>query len=492
MVQEVAGSNPVGHPSPSESPETHGENVHTEVTETGRFERTLTIQLDESELEAAKTKAARKISQQMKIKGFRPGKAPRTVVERMVGPDHLRSEAIEEAIPDTVGAAIDESGLDPATIPSVTAIRDREEGGVEVDVLVTLWPTLEFIPDFEGRKVQIDPPVATPEEIEHQINALRNQFADLEDVDRPAAEGDFVTINVTAHDGDGEIEDASANDLLYEIGSQSFYRGLDGLLVGSSAGDIVEGGGTLPAGLAGDGDRDVTLKALVKDVKAKVLPELTDEFVDDVTEFDTVAEMREALETNIRAYKAHTARSVFSDRAIEELVADVDLELPKALVDAETEARIRNLLTRLESDNISFDDYLRITGQDQAAFVEGVREQADSALSTRIVVESIIAIEGMSVDDDEYREAVEAIAASSESTVDEVEKLLAAHGQAESLTDDILRRKALERIAGAAIPVDAEGNTVDLAPMAPGADDEAEEPNGDDAQDEESSPATEE
>ncbi|MEN8233972.1 MAG: trigger factor [Actinomycetota bacterium] len=466
--------------------------MHTEVNETGRFERTLTIQLDESELEAAKTKAAHKLSKEMKIKGFRPGKAPRSMVERMVGADHLRSEAIEEAIPETVGAAIDESGLDPATVPSVTAVRDRDEGGVEVDVLVTLWPVIDFIPDFEGRTIEIESPVATDEEIAQQIDALRNQFADLEDVDRSAIEGDFVTVNVSAHDGEGEIDDAVANDLLYEIGSDSFYQGLDALLVGAGAGDIVEGEGVLPDGLAGDGDRDVTLKALVKDVKAKALPELTDEFVSDVTEFETIDEMRTTLETNIRAYKLHTARSVFNDRAIEQLVADVDLELPQGLVDAETEARIRNLLARLESDNIGFEDYLRIVGQDQAGFVEDVKKQATAALSTRIVIESIISIEGMAVDDDELTEAIEAIAESSDSTIEEVEKLLSEHGQVETLTDDILRRKALDRIAEAAVPVDAEGNTVDLTPVTIDAEDEDEESTGDEGQDEESSPETEE
>ena len=222
--------------------------MHTEVSETGRFERTLTIQLEEAELEAAKTKAARKLSGEMKIKGFRPGKAPRSIVERMVGADQLRSEAIEEAIPDTVGAAIEESGLEPATVPSVTDIRDLDDGGVEVDVLVTLWPVLDAIPDFDGRTVEIEPPVVTDEEIEEQFEALRNQFADLETVDRAADEGDFVTVNVSAFDDGVEIEDAAANDMLYEIGSGSFFPGLDELLAGASVGDLVEGDGVLPAG----------------------------------------------------------------------------------------------------------------------------------------------------------------------------------------------------------------------------------------------------
>ncbi len=465
--------------------------MHTEVSETSRFERTLTIQLEESELEAAKTKAARKLSGQMKIKGFRPGKAPRSIVERMVGADQLRSEAIEEAIPDTVGAAIDESGLDPATVPSVSAIRDRDEGGVEVDVLVTLWPVLDAIPDFDGRTVEVEPPVVSQEEIDHQIDALRNQFADLEDVDRRADEGDFVTIDVSAHADGVEIERAAANDLLYEIGSRSFFPGLDEILIGAAIGDVMEGEGTLPDGFTNDGDQAVTLRALVKEVKAKQLPELTDVFVSDVTEFETADELLAMINENLLGHKTHAVRSAFQERAVEQLVADVDLELPQALVDAEAEARIRNLLHRLESDNIGFEDYLRIIGRDQADFVEDTKAQATSALSTRIVLESIIAIEGMGVEDDEYREAIESIAAGSEMTIDDIEKMLEESGQVESLTGDILRRKAHDRIADAAVPVDAEGNTVDLTPVEVD-DEDDDESSGDDGQDEESSPEIEE
>jgi trigger factor len=465
--------------------------VHTEVSETGRFERTLTIQLEEAELEAAKTKAARRLSGEMKIKGFRPGKAPRSIVERMVGADRLRSEAIEEAIPQTVGTAIEESGLEPATVPSVTDIRDLDDGGVAVDVLVTLWPVLDAIPDFDGRTVEIEAPVVSEEEVEQQLDALRNQFADLETVDRAADKGDYVTVNVSAFDNGVDIQAAAANDLLYEIGSGSFFPGLDELLVGVSVGDLVEGEGVLPAGFTEDGDRPVTLRAFVKEVKAKQLPELTDEFVSDSTEFHTVDEAREALGQNILAYKTHTARSAFSDRAVEQLVADVDLELPQALVDAEAQARIQNLLARLESDNIGFEDYLRIVGRDQAGFVEDVRAQARSALATRIVVETIVSIEGTTVEDDEYRDALEAIAANSESSVEEIEKMLTDSGQVESLTGDILRRKALDRVADAAVAVDADGNIVDLTPVPVGQDDD-DEPTGDDGQDDVSSPEIEE
>jgi trigger factor len=436
--------------------------VETEVKESGRYERTLTVRLEEAELEAAKNRAARKLAGEMKIKGFRPGKAPRSIVERMVGEETLRSEAIEEAIPGVVGDALEESDLEPVTVPRVSDIRDGEEGIVEVDVLITLWPTLDAVPDFSGREIAIDVPTVDEGEVEQQFEALRNQSASLEGVDRPATEGDFVMVNITVLRSGSEIEEASASDLLYEVGSRSFIPGLDELLAGAEAGTIAEGQGTLPQGFTEHGGEEVTLRVLVKEVRAKVLPELTDELVADVTEFETVDKAREQVERNLLVFKIREARAQFQDRLVSALLEELDMELPGGLVDAEVEARVRNLLSRLEQDDIDFADYLRITGQDQEAFLATTREQAEIALSTRILLEAVTAIERIEVADEDVQEAVEAIAASSGTDAAEVLGALQQGGQEEALSSDILRGKALERLVEAATPVDADGNPVDL------------------------------
>ena len=436
--------------------------VQTEVKESGRYERTLTVRLEESELEAAKNRAARKLAGELKIKGFRPGKAPRSIVERMVGEETLRTEAIEEAIPGVVGDALEESDLEPVTVPRVSDIRDGDEGVVEVDVLITLWPTLDAVPDFSGREVEIDVPTVEESEIEQQFDALRNQSASLEGVERPATEGDFVMVNITVQRNGAEIEEASASDLLYEVGSRSFIPGLDELLMGAEAGTIADGQGTLPEGFTEHGGEEVTLRVLVKEVRAKVLPELTDELVADVTEFETVAEARDQVERNLMSFKIREARAQLQDRLVSALLDELDMELPGGLVDAEVEARVRNLLSRLEQDDIDFADYLRITGQDQESFLATTRQQAEVALSTRILLEAVTAIERIEVADEDLEEAIDAIAASSGTDVSEVRAALQQGGQEEALTSDILRGKALERLVEAARPVDSDGNPVDL------------------------------
>ena len=455
--------------------------MKTEVKESSRFERTLTVWIGSDELAAAKKKVASKISSQMKIKGFRPGKAPLAVVERAAGADYVRSEAIDEAIQKVVPAAIDEAGLDAVTVPSVSAVRDEnEDGTVEVDVLVTLWPSLDALPDLGDIEIEVENPEVTQEAIDEQIDALRNQFAELEDYDGVLADGDFAMIDIAVSKDGEDVPAASASDMMYEIGSESFIEGLDALLDGASVGDTVDGAATLPEGYTELGGQEVTLSVTIKEAKKKVLPELSDEMVADATEFETKEELLEALEKNMLAYNVHTQRSLLQDKVIQYVLNEIDLDIPEALLNAEVEARIRNLAGRLKNDDISLEDYLRITGQDEQTFVAQMREQADHALSTRVLLESIAAIENYEVTDEDIKDHITRMLQGQAADVDELVEAWKASGQIESLSSDILRDKALASLIDAAKPVDADGNAVDLTPV----EIEQEEPEDDEVTDE--------
>lgn len=441
--------------------------MQTDIKDAGPFERILTIRLEEVELESAKNKAARKMSKEMKIKGFRPGKAPRSIVERMVGEGTLRSEAIEEALPELVGPAIEEAELEPATTPRVEAVRDAEGGGVDVDIKVTLWPLLDAVPDFAGRTVAIDSPSVQDEEVDEQIDRLRDQYAELEDVERPATDGDFVMINISASVDGEDIPEATAEDLLYEVASSSFIPGLDDLLGGASAGDIRQGPGTLPPGFGQEEPREAELKVLVKGVRAKKLPEVTDEWVSDVSEFDTVAELTERITTNLTVMKLDGADNAFRGKLIEELGDELSLEIPSALVDAEMEAAFHNLAHTLEQQGLDFGNYLRIVGQTEETFVEEMKERSARTLKTRILLDSIVAIEGLELADGDLDEAITAMANDVGQDPAALKEALESSGRVEVLTGDILRRKALDRIVEAAVAVDDEGQHIDLRPPEP-------------------------
>jgi len=436
--------------------------MHTEVAAAGPFERVLTLQLDEVELEGAKNAAARKLSHQLKIKGFRPGKAPRTVVERMVGAETLRSEALEDALPAFVGSALEKVDLEPATTPQISEVRDGEDGGVVVDVRVTLWPTIDRVPDM-ARRIEVDPPVVEDDELNARIDLARGQYAELEDVSREANDGDFVLVNVSAQRGGRILEDVTAEDLLYEVGSRSFIPGLDELVTGVTAGAIKEGPAVLPQGFGEHAGEEVTLRVLVKGVKRKRLPELTDEWVSDVSEFETVAELTEQMRRSLLAVKRTVARSAYRDKVLETLVEELDVELPPALVDAEVESSVHNLAHGLDARGLDLAAYLSITGQDQRAFVDDLRRGAVRSLLTRILLEGVASAEGIEVADHEIDDALAAMARSSGRDPDELRGLMKGDGRDSVLAGDILRRKALDRILELATPVDTSGNPVDLS-----------------------------
>lgn len=430
------------------------------VRDAGPHEKLVTFQVGESEIETAKTLAARRLSRELKLKGFRPGKAPRPVVEAAVGSQRLRSEAIEDLLPEKVAEVLSEVQLEPAVSPSLEDLRDTPEG-VEVDVRVTLWPTLSQTPAWRDREVVVSRPEVTDEEVDAQIERMQEQFAQLETVERPAGEGDFVDIDISAtHEGE-PVEEATAAGLLYEVGSGRFLEGIDEHLLGAEAGSSVEFQGTLPEGFGEKAGLEVTFRVTVNEVKAKALPELTDEWVAEVSEYDTIEELRGELRQRMAELKKRAALTEFRNKALEQLVEELEVDLPEPLIRAEMDEVLHRFVHRLEQQGISLEDYFRVTGVEQSTLVADVRAQAEASLKTRLLLDAVAEEEGLTVTDEELEGVLQAVARST----DQPEQFLrAVRGtpREESLRGDILRDKALDVVVTAARAVDEEGEPVDL------------------------------
>ena len=436
--------------------------MNTNVTDAGPFEKLLTLQVAEADLDAAKSQAARRLSKDLKIKGFRPGKAPRRIVEATVGPERLRSEAIDDLLPTLVADALREVEVRPAVPPQVENMKDIDTG-LEVEVKVTLWPVLDHVPSYEGLEIEVSRPQPTEEELERQLNRLRDQFADLETVDRPAIDGDYVSINLTASRNGQPIEEAAASDLLYEVGSASFVEGLDAQLPGATAGTIVKFNAPLPEGFGELAGQEVTMQVLVKEVKQKLLPDLTDEWTAEVTEFATVDELRGELSKQIEEVKRGIVRNELQTGVLESLLAEIDILIPQAIIDAEMENTLHRLAHQLEGQGISIADYLRVTGQDQQVFVDDLRNQADRNVRTDLLLEAVAQAAGFEASPEELDEVVAVLAKQAEKDVDEYRTEFAESVQEKAVMGDILKRKALEVLLESAVPVDESGNRIDLS-----------------------------
>ena len=432
-----------------------------QVQEAGPYERIVSFTVSESELEAAKTKTARRLAREVKIRGFRPGKAPRPIVEAAVGTERLRSEAIDDLLPEKVGAVLDDTGLRPAVSPRLEQVSDIDEGGVAVDVRVTLWPKLETIPEHLDRRIVVDSPVVTEAEVDEQIERIRDQYAALETVDRAAGVGDYVALDISAvHDG-SDVPEAQATQVLYEAGRGGLIDGIDDVLDGVAAGESVVFDGTLPDGFGDLAGLEVTFTVMVTGVSQKILPDLTDEWVDEASEFETVPELRDGLRSQLEILKRREIAAIFREKALSELVEQVEIELPDALVRAEMDEILHEFGHRLEKQGISLDDYFTVTGITGDLFVDDLRRQAETSLRTRLLLEAVGDRDGVDVTDDEIDALVEAAARTTDNP-DQARFVLAQPSRRKSLAGDILRNRALDAIVRGATPVDEEGNVVDV------------------------------
>jgi len=433
----------------------------TQLRETGPFERMLTLTIPPEALEAGRRTAAARLAKEAKVKGFRPGKAPLKVVESLVGVEVLRKEAIDDALPRVLTAALEAEDLMPAVPPLLTDVRDGGEA-VEVDLLVTLWPTLSEVPEYAGMKVEVEIPEVTDTDVTNQVERMRQQFAELDDVSREGFDGDLVLVDVTTTLAGADYAAGSAKDMLFEIGSGAFLEGMDEALRGSAKGSIVAFDTTLPDGIGAEGGRQVKVRALVKQVKAKRLPSLTDAWVNEVSEFETVAEMRTELAKQMNEIRLRSAWRHVEDRALEQLVGALEVTLPPGLVEGEMDSIFHRFAHRLEEQGVRLEQYLALTGQDEKNFVADLRSQAELNLKIRLLLEAVADQEGISVERPELEEAITALAAVARVSREDYAAALAEGGRELALTGDILRRKAIDRILDLVVPVDAAGAEVAL------------------------------
>ncbi|HEX9864509.1 MAG TPA: trigger factor [Acidimicrobiia bacterium] len=435
----------------------------TSVTETGPFERLVTFHLTDEQIAAGKAATARKLSQELKLKGFRPGKAPVPVIEAAVGPARLRSEVIDDLVPPALTDILKDEEIQPAVTPQLESLNDVE-GGVEVGVRVTLWPTIE-LPNYRNRNVEVTTPEVTEEDLDIQIGRMLEQFATVEEADRPAVSGDFVSIDLKATKDGEPVEEASASDLLYEIGSGVFIDGIDDRLAGATPDTRFTFDGPLPEGFGDRAGEMVTFEVTVNEVKERIFPELTDEWVDENTEFETLPELKDELRTRLSEAKLQAVARQFRERALSTLVEQVEVDLPDALVRSEMDDHLHRFVHRLEDNELTLEDYFRASGVDQEELLEDLRQQALLSLRNQLVLEAVAKDAQIEVTPEDISEVLQSLAAQSGDPVAYLQAF-SRSGQELALASDILRNRALDAILSAASPVDEDGNLVDLSPRA--------------------------
>jgi trigger factor len=416
----------------------------------------LSVEVDDAEFDRDVDSAFRKIAREVRLPGFRPGKAPRRILEARLGLDAARQQALQDAIPQYLARAVREHDVDLIATPQIDVTSGAEDGQVAFDATCEVRPVIT-VPGYGGLRVELPSVTATDDEVQQAIDAERTRHGSLSDLERPAAIGDFVTLDLSASRDDGPVPGLNVEDWSYEIGKGWVAEGFDDELIGATAGDELSFTAT-PSGTDEPADFTVT----VTKVQEMVLPEVTDEWVSDhLGEYDTVAEWTEAVRERLGESKLNQARSVLIDRTSASLAELVDDDIPDALVTAELQSRVQNFVRQLQSQGIQVEQWLAATGQDPATFTEAMREQAVRGVKVDLALRAVATAEQLDAGDDDLEIEYQRIAMRVNQKPNQVRKAYERNDAVAELVAQLRKSKALEWLLHRVEVVDPEGKAID-------------------------------
>ena len=425
----------------------------------------VSVDIDADEFEEKLDEAFRKLARQVRLPGFRPGKAPRRVLEARLGPQAARGEALSDAVPEYYAQAVDDHDVDVIAAPEIDITSGAEGGPVSFDAVVEIRP-LVTITGYDQLTAEVPSPEPTAEEISQQVDQLRKQFGELAPVSRPAIDGDNVTMDIYGSYNGEEVEGLTVDDYAYEVGQGAVVPEIDEELRGSKTGDILEFNAKHP-----DPDEDGLLRfrILVKDVQETVLPDFDDEFAQESSEFDTADELRADISGHIARAKQADALASLGNQVGEQLAELVIDDIPEALVDAEVQHRLRTLQMRLASQGVEIDTYLEAIGQTVEEMAEALREPALLEAKTDLALRAVAAAESIEATDEDVDLELAMLAAQVGQTVDELKSSVFADDESrlKGVRLDAKMRRTREWVLERVEIKDPDGNLIERSSLNP-------------------------
>ncbi len=419
----------------------------------------LTVEAPFDELKPELDKAYREIGKQVRVQGFRPGKVPPRILDQRVGRGAVLEQAVQEAVPRLYTEAVTDSGLTPVAQPEVEVTEFADGDKLAFTAEVDVRPEIT-VPSYDGLAVTVDAVEVSDAEVDEQVDGLRERFAALKDVDRPAAEGDFVTLDLVATIDGEEVPGGTATGLSYQVGSGQMLEGIDEAITGASAGESRTFQTVLVAGEHEGRTADVAVT--VQSVQERELPAADDAWASQSTGFETFAALREDVVTRMDRMKRLQQGVEARDKVLEALLAQVDVPLPQSVVDAELEWRQRATEEQLQRNGLTLQGYLDSEGKSEEEFRTEMREGTEQAVKAQLVLDAIADREELGVSDAELTDQVVRRAARAGVSPDQFAQQLVQSGQLGGLVSEVRRGKALATVMEAARITDTNGAQVDL------------------------------
>ncbi len=420
----------------------------------------INVQVPFTELEPDFQRAYKELAKQIRLPGFRPGKAPAKLLEARFGREAMLDQVVSEALPARYGQAVMESEVQPIGQPEIAVTRKEYGQDLAFTAEVDVRPRIA-LPDLGALTVSVDPVEVSDDDVDAELQSLRARFGTLSGVDRPVAVGDFVSIDLSATVDGEEVPNAAAEGLSHEVGSGRLIAGLDDALVGLSVDESREFTATLAAGEHAGKDAQVTVT--VRSVKQRELPEPDDEFAQLASEFDTIEELRSNLREQVqRAKRARQAEQI-RDATMDALLEQVDVPLPEAVVQSQYESAVHNALSSLGHDDAKLAEALAQQGKSREEFEAEAREAAEKDVKRQLLLDALADDLQIEVGQDDLTER---LVVTSRQYGIEPQQLLAymqENNQLPSMFADVRRGLAVAAVVEAATVTDTDGNTIDTS-----------------------------
>lgn len=420
----------------------------------------LTIELPAEELEKAMQKAYLKQRSRIAIPGFRKGKVPRPVIEKMYGPEVFYEEAAENIINESYPDAVTESGEDIVSRPEISVVQLEKNKPFIYTAEVALKPPVE-LGKYKGIKVEPVDTVVTDDEVDEEIKKELNKNSRRVDVtDRAAKNGDIVLIDYSGSVDGEKFDGGTAEDHRLELGSHSFIDTFEDQIEGHNIGDEFDVNVTFPEdyhekSLEG---KEAVFAVKLKGITEKQVPELDDDFVSDVSEFDTVEDYKADIKQSLEDKKKAAARRKKEDEAVKALVEDSRMEIPQPMIDTEADQLIQGYDSRMRSQGLNLKQYLQYTGMTAEKLKDDMKEQAKLNIESRLVLEAVADAEKIEVSDEEIEKEIQEMADNYGMPLDSMKSLIT-DNERKSISTDLKIKKAVDLIIESSVE-DASKKTV--------------------------------
>lgn len=426
-------------------------NTQVEVMENSQVK--LTVEVDGAQVAKAVDKAYEAMKKDFNIQGFRKGKVPRAMIEKMYGVEVFYNKAADILIDETLFEAIEEHKIAIAARirPNELEVTEMNKDGMKYTAMITVKPEVT-LGDYKNLKVEAEKVEVTEEEVDEALQKEASKNArEITVEDRAVMPQDKVTIDFEGFVDGEAFEGGKGVDYDLVIGSKSFIDNFEDQLIGKNIGEEVEVNVTFPAEyhVATLASKPALFKVMIKGIKVNELPEINDDFAADVSEFDTLTEYKEDLKAKLLKDKEANSKNIADQQAVENAIANANIVVPEAMVEEQVERNVKNFESRMRAQGLELAQYLQFTGQDMEAFKANFAKDAEHQIKSRLVLEKIAEVENITVSDEEIDEELKQIAEMYRMPFEELKKSFGAY-EKDSLTADLKVQKAAKVITESA------------------------------------------